>query len=1187
MARCLARHTPFVPLLTFLGSEHCMNQKFERLVTLLRDLFQLDQPDLDFGLYRIMHAKASEVTQFLERDLLPQVRKAFEQYQPADKAEREKELKELIAGIKKAGMNPDDSPEVRRRSAELVSAVDIGALEDEVFDHLHSFFRRYYAEGDFLSKRVYKPGVYAVPYEGEEVVLHWANKDQYYIKTSEYLRDYAFRLKPEVEANPMRVHFRLADATEGEHGNIKAVEGKDRVFVLATAGESGRDFIEIEKVNGQDELVIKFVYRPASIDDWTEQAKDSATAAAADKPPTQKALTAIAADAILGVRDTILAPWIVELSKTHTKVDGKQAEYSRLEGHLARYTARHTFDYFIHKGLDAFLRRELDFYIKNEVMHLDDIESEAAPKVEQYLSKIKVMRAIAGKIIAFVAQLEEFQKKLWLKQKIVVATDYCITIDRLPSSLLPIVASNKAQAQEWNRLYALDKGSEASRTIDAAFLTEHKTLIVNTAHFDSSFRAAVAEALGNHGTSIDGVLIHSDNFHALRFLRAGLRGTVRCIYIDPPYNTAVSAIPYKNNYKHSSFASMIHDRASLLRPLLSDQGVLYVSIDKNERVVVQHALDDAFGSANRIEELIWVQNTNDGRSPTFSTNHEYVEVYAKDAPTAEANQRTFREPKPGYAEVTELVQELNPRYPSIAEIEDALRKLYRDMRQQFRSTIEETGLLWEEEKTNDPWNGIYQYKFAEYRDENGRFVEEPQAKARKARIWVFRESDWTIMSSEDKQSATVFDPDHPNYRFYQPTHPITGKPCAMPSRGWKGTRKVDPEYPDRNSLDSLAADHRIAFGPDESKVPQQKRFLDEVETNVCKSVFADYSDGEKETTALFGRPGVFLAPKHTNFVRRFLRQVVMPDSVVLDCFGGSGSTGHAVIRANREEGLRLKFVLVEVNTYFDTVLLPRILKAAYASGWEKGQPTTSDGISFAVKVLRLESYEDALNNLALRRTPAQDSLLERPGSRELSEQYMLRYMLDTETRGSPSLLAIQQFTDPTAYTMRIKRPSTDESVVTPVDLIETFNWLIGLTVNHFAAPQTFTAAFDRDGEGRLRLKGARGGRLKQEIDANWWFRTVTGKTSDGKRVLVIWRKRPGGDTTEGIEQDNLVLDEWFRKQGYSTSDAEFDLIYVNGDNNLGNLRQEEESREGVTEPGWKVRVIEEDFHRLMFDTEGA
>ncbi|MDO8692272.1 MAG: site-specific DNA-methyltransferase, partial [Dehalococcoidia bacterium] len=214
-----------------------MSQKFEKLLALLKELFQLDQPDLDFGLYRIMHAKSGEVTQFLERDLLPQVKASFAQYQPADKAELLKELNEMKSGIEKAGMNPSDSPRVQELEKRIVDhAVDLSALEAEVYDHLYSFFRRYYSEGDFLSKRVYKAGVYAIPYEGEEVKLHWANADQYYIKTTEYLRDYTFRLRPDDDMNPMRVHFRLADAAEGEHGNAKPAEGRDRVFVPSAQG---------------------------------------------------------------------------------------------------------------------------------------------------------------------------------------------------------------------------------------------------------------------------------------------------------------------------------------------------------------------------------------------------------------------------------------------------------------------------------------------------------------------------------------------------------------------------------------------------------------------------------------------------------------------------------------------------------------------------------------------------------------------------------------------------------------------------------------------------------------------------------------------------------------------------------------------------------------------------------------
>jgi len=173
-------------------------------------------------------------------------------------------------------------------------------------------------------------------------------------------------------------------------------------------------------------------------------------------------------------------------------------------------------------------------------------------------------------------------------------------------------------------------------------------------------------------------------------------------------------------------------------------------------------------------------------------------------------------------------------------------------------------------------------------------------------------------------------------------------------------------------------------------------------------------------------------------------------------------------------------------------------------------------------------------------------------------------------------LSIDRFVDPTAYKLKVKKPGSDESSEVNVDLIETFNYLIGLKVSHISAPHVLTADFIRDGEKRLNIAK---GSLRPKADGTWWFRNVTGTLLDGRRVLVIWRKRPGGETPEGLEQDNLVLDEWFKsKQGYSTKDSEFDLIYVNGTNNLENLKTPDEL--------WKVRLIEEDFLRLMFeDTE--
>src|SRR5262249_40303569 len=162
--------------------------------------------------------------------------------------------------------------------------------------------------------------------------------------------------------------------------------------------------------------------------------------------------------------------------------------------------------------------------------------------------------------------------------------------------------------------------------------------------------------------------------------------------------------------------------------LLRTDGVLFVSIDKTERTALEYVLTSIFKPQNKVEELIWVQNTNDGRAPTYSTNHEYVEVYAKNLPQVESMLKMFREPKPGYAEVSALIARLNPSYPLVSGIQQALIELYRVHENEYRASIEALGLEWDVEKRNDPWNGIYQYKFAEYRDEKGRYVEEALAK---------------------------------------------------------------------------------------------------------------------------------------------------------------------------------------------------------------------------------------------------------------------------------------------------------------------------------------------------------------------------------------------------------------------------------------------------------------------------
>ena len=276
-------------------------------------------------------------------------------------------------------------------------------------------------------------------------------------------------------------------------------------------------------------------------------------------------------------------------------------------------------------------------------------------------------------------------------------------------------------------------------------------------------------------------------------------------------------------------------------------------------------------------------------------------------------------------------------------------------------------------------------------------------------------------------------------------------------------------------------------------------------------------------------------PKSPALIEKCISIGAQKSDLVLDYFAGSGTTAHAVINLNSEDKGSRKYILVEMGDYFNTVLVPRIKKAIYSKDWKNGEPVSREGVSHMLKYIHLESYEDALNNLEMKRTEGQESLLAE--SESFRESYMISYMLDVETKNSPSLLSVDAFMDPFNYKLKTATGGAGETKPVSVDLVETFSYLLGLTVHH--------------------------------IDHIRGFRVVQGTSPEGGKVLVIWRNLK--------EKSNEDLEKFFRKQEYNPKDMEFDLIYVNGDNNLENIRRPDET--------WKVRLIEEDFKRLMFEVE--
>ena len=1122
-----------------------MSTHYNKLITKLRELFELDKADLDFGIYRIIAQRQTEIAQFLEHDLKRHVQDILQDGEGNQRESLQRELDAAIKAMRDLGMEPSASPKVKELEEKLSAYSGSEYQEIQSYEHLYRFFSRYYEEGDFISqRRVSKDAKYAIPYNGEEVKLHWANADQYYIKSSENFRDYRFKL-----GDGRFVNFKLQEA-QSSRDNTK---GDKRFFMLADEAVTVLD-------NG--ELQLGFYYQGVAADQ-----KKMTGADGKEKTTSQKVFNELA---LQTVEEQLADTWQAEVfAASATKANPKR---TLLEKHLNDYTAKNSFDYFIHKDLGGFLRRELDFYIKNEVMELDDVVSADADKLGEMLQQIKAIRRVADLVISFLAQLENFQRKLWLKKKFVVKSDYCFTLDRLPESLYGVIAENAAQRREWVELGFIADDA----VVDVAFLAANPFLLVDTRFFEVGFKYDCLSHIDGIDEQCDGLLIHGDNFQALNLLQERYREKVKCIYIDPPYNTGSNSIPYKNGYKHSSWGTMMFDRIKLLRETMKENGAIFLSIDKVERTLLEQETDTIFGNDNRIEELIWSMNTNNSQAPNYSTNHEYVLVYAKNRSIAERDKSMFREPKPGFDEVMTLVARLNPDYPPVSIIEQQLKQLYKDHKDKYRQQIEEQDLDWEVEKRNDSWKGLFNYHRAEYRDNAGKLVDPLEAKHFSASIWIWREDNVAMPAT--KQATSTQDKNSENWRFYQPPHPTTGQPCPHPKSGWKFRYGYDAN---KQSFEALDADARIAWGLNEEKVPQIKRYLHEVETNVGKSIFTDYSDGEKQTSAMFGRSGVFLAPKHANFVARFIQHATEKDSLFIDCFGGSGSSGHGIITTNRIDSGQRKYILVEQGEYFNTVLKPRIQKAVYAEHWKGGKPTTHkdndsqsnplNGVSHCFKTLTLESYEDTQNNLVLNRTGEQQKLLEQQGNEAFKQDYTLNYMLDIESKGS--LLNIQAFEQPFSYQMHIATDSAGETRLQNIDLIETFNYLIGLTV-HTLEKTTVHIPLEQDADGIWQAPDKIKTCEEGQPDS-YTFLIVSGQLPNDDSTLVIWRVLNDFANTESKMKHNMALDTFVMDRlKVNPKDKEIDAIFVNGDNTLPNIRSGEEH--------WKVRLIEEEFQRLMF-----
>jgi adenine-specific DNA-methyltransferase len=1017
--------------------------KFDELVTKLREIFQIDRPELDFGVYRILNARADEINEYLTKRLREQVESALASGSAANVQAQQRELDETIKALTSAGVDPEAAPKVKDLRAAIAGASS-GASDHEnaVFSHLLAFFSRYYDKGDFISQRRYKGDTYAIPYAGEEVLLHWANKDQYYTKSGEAFSNYGFKLS---DGRAVRFQLIAADTAKDNRKD----NDKDRRFALAEArtvtriddeGEAYEE--EIVPIAEEDgDLVIRFEYRAFPAKTKQESLVDAA-------------VQAVLAD------DAVKTRWLDLTTRAPTD---KNPQRTVLEKHLTTYTQKNTADYFIHKDLGTFLRRELDFYVKNEVMNLDDVQdAKSFAAIEANLRMIQCLRQIARDLITFLASIEDFQKKLWLKKKFVVAAHYCVTLDRVPEPLYDRIAANPAQWAQWHDLGMRDSAAHGT----AADLKAQPYLMVDSALFDAGFRADLLKAIPDLDASMDGLLVHGDNFQALTLLTERYREKVKYIYIDPPYNTNSTPILYKNGFKNSSWATLMHNRLSRSMPVLKDDGVVTVAIDDSEMANLS-AIMREIADGYRLTRVPIIHNPKGSITKDFNRVHEYALFLTKDDSK------------------THIRRGL--------ELNDTPRKMRR-------------------------WG------------ENSRRVDR-------------RPSFYPIIVRDDQIVDVGIVP------------PDDFSPLGRNVQRGDGSIEIWP-------IDQDGVERRWNFGLESIRENLDRVTIREVdgtldlfvthEKTVPKTVWSggDFDAGNHGNTLLTNILGskLFDFPKSIHQVKKSIDICSEPQagSLVMDYFGGSGTTAHATIALNREQGANRRYALVEQGPYFDTVVKPRTQKIVYSAEWSEGKPTAPEtGISHAFKVLKIESYEDTLNNLTLKRDAGQQGLLDRMGE-GARDDYLMRYMLDVEARGS--LLSVEDFAKPFDYELEIAVDSAGATQRTKVDLLETFNYLIGLTVEYI------------------------------DIDIKRGFATVKGKLPDGKRTLILWRD------CEKLDYDGLT--KLCDRLAINPGDTEYDVVYVNGDHNLPTKLQASEA-DGGGEKELNIRQIEPEFLSRMFDEADA
>ena len=417
----------------------------------------------------------------------------------------------------------------------------------------------------------------------------------------------------------------------------------------------------------------------------------------------------------------------------------------------------------------------------------------------------------------------------------------------------------------------------------------------------STLRPCPAESVDFDTTQ--NLYIEGDNLEVLKLLQKSYFRKVKMIYIDPPYNTGNDFV-YADNFAdplarykevteqttksnpetmgryHTNWLNMMYPRLRLAANLLRDDGVIFVSIDDVELDNLKKLCNEVFGEENFIACLVYDKNRkNDAKY--FSIGHEYMLVYFKSTATMNERGTVLRMTKEGIEEVK-------------AEFE-RLRKLYDD---DWGKVNEGLKLLYSSWDKDDPRKSLARFTRV---DEKGPY----------------------------RDDGNISWPGGGGPR-YDVMHPVTHKPCKVPSRGWI--------YPNPQRMKEEIDRGRVVFGQDETTTPRIRTNLFEADKEVMRSVHFSYAQTASQTfNAIFDNRRVFENPKSIDDIKKLVEYVTVKDDcdIILDFFSGSATTAHAVMQLNAEDGGNRRYIMVQLPEVCDEK--SEAFKAGYKNICEIGK----------------------------------------------------------------------------------------------------------------------------------------------------------------------------------------------------------------------------------------------------------